>query len=58
MALFNVWRDGAAMKTTVIASNEAEVRDRFCARHGFVDHAHYCGWCGIEQTDIRVEAVY
>ncbi|WP_186092313.1 hypothetical protein [Burkholderia gladioli] len=58
MALFNVWRDGAAMKTTVIASNEAEARDRFCARHGFVDHAHYCGWCGIEQTDIRVEAVY
>ncbi|WP_186276556.1 hypothetical protein [Burkholderia gladioli] len=58
MTLFNVWRDGAAMKTTVIASNAAEARDRFCARHGFVDHAHYCGWCGIAQTDIRVEAVY
>lgn len=46
------------MKTTLFASTEAEARDRFCARHGFVDHAHYCGWCGIEQTDIRVEAVY
>lgn len=58
MVLFNVWREGAAMKTTLFASNEAEARDRFCAHHGFVDHAHYCGWCGIEQTDIRVEAVY
>lgn len=57
MALFNVWRDGAAMKTTVLARSASEARDLFCARHGFIDHAHYCAWCGIGETDIRVESV-
>ncbi|WP_186045267.1 hypothetical protein [Burkholderia gladioli] len=57
MALFNVWREGAAMKTTVLARSASEARDLFCARHGFIDHAHYCAWCGISETDINVEVV-
>ncbi|MGG2044855.1 hypothetical protein [Burkholderia gladioli] len=57
MALFNVWRDGAAMKTTVLARSASEARDLFCARHGFIDHAHYCAWSGIGETDINVEVV-
>ncbi|GLZ23136.1 hypothetical protein [Burkholderia plantarii] len=57
MALFNVWRDGAAMKTTVMAADMDEALDRFCARHRFIDHADYCRHHGIEESDINVEAV-
>ncbi|WP_171907253.1 hypothetical protein [Burkholderia plantarii] len=58
MALFHVWRDGAASKTTVMAADMNEALDRFCARHGFVDHADYCQYQGIDESDINVEAVH
>ncbi len=52
MALFNVWRDRAAMKTTVVAADMDEALDRFCARHQFADHADYCQHHGLEESDI------
>ncbi|SAI73139.1 Uncharacterised protein [Bordetella ansorpii] len=58
MSLFNVWRHGAAMKTTVIAGNCQQAVDRFCQRHGYADHAEYCRQRRLAQTDIHVQAVY
>jgi hypothetical protein len=52
--LFNVWRDGQHSKTTVIAENASEALDKFCRRHGFIDHADYCQEKALEESDINV----
>lgn len=53
--LFNVWADGQHSKTTIIADSIDEALDIFCARHGFVDHADYCQYKGLEESDLNIE---
>ena len=55
--LFNVWHDAQHSKTTVRAQNMNEALDRFCARHGFVDHADYCQEKGLEESNLNIEQV-
>jgi hypothetical protein len=56
--LFNVWANGQHSKTTVIADDMNEALDRFCARHGFIDHADYCQEKELTDSDINIESVY
>jgi hypothetical protein len=55
--LFNVWHDAQHSKTTVIAFDMNDALDKFCARHGFVDHADYCQKKGLQESDINIEIV-
>ncbi|MEI2416186.1 hypothetical protein V8Z80_08375 [Orrella sp. JC864] len=54
---FNLWRNGTAGKTTVVASDMNEALDRFCARLGYIDHADYCQEHGLTESDIHIEEV-
>jgi hypothetical protein len=53
--LFNVWRDGQHSKTTILAHNMDDALDKFCQRHGFIDHADYCQEKGLADSDINIE---
>lgn len=53
--LFNVWHDSQHSKTTIIANDMNEALDRFCAHHGFIDHADYCQEKGLNESDINIE---
>lgn len=55
--LFNVWHDIQRSKTTIIAHDMNEALDRFCFRHGFVDHADYCQQKDLSESDINIEKV-
>jgi len=55
--LFNVWLDSQHSKTTIIANDMNEALDRFCVRHGFIDHADYCQEKGLEESNINIEQV-
>ena len=55
--LFNIWEDGDYSKTTVIADDMNEALDRFCVRHGFVDHADYCQFKQITESNLNIQAV-
>jgi len=57
MHLFNIWHDAQHGKTTVIADDMNQALDRFCARHGFIDHADYCREKGLTESDLNIEFV-
>ena len=57
MILFNVWVDGEHSKTTVIADGMNEALDIFCQRKGLNDHADYCAWHDLEESNINIEEV-
>ena len=52
---FRVWIDGQHSKTEIPANSIDEALDIFCARHGFVDHADYCQYKGLEESDLNIE---
>lgn len=56
-ALFNVWATGQRAKTTIIASEADEAKDRFCQRHGYIDLRDYCVKAGVDMAFINVEQV-
>ena len=55
--LFNIWADGQHSKTTIIAHDMNEALDRFCVLHGFVDHADYCQFKQITESNLNIQAV-
>jgi hypothetical protein len=55
--LFNIWHDAQHSKTTIIASDMNDALDKFCAQHGFIDHADYCQEKGLQESDINIEVV-
>ena len=55
--LFNIWADGQHSKTTIIADDMNEALDIFCALHGFVDHADYCQFKKIAESNLNIQVV-
>ena len=57
MGSFNVWVDGEPDKTPIFADSMPEALDIFCQYKGFNDHADYCAWHDLKESNINIEGV-